>query len=326
MSSCPQTTRSPATELVLRRLSERFPVPDKPRLAPLDELVLTILSQSTTDENRDRAWRTLAARYPAEEAGEGAGGASPTGPISWETVLRATPAELEDAVRVAGLANQKAPAIHAALERLRAEVGRITLDHLEEMGDEEAIAYLTTFRGVGVKTAACVLCFSLRRPVLPVDTHVLRIARRLAWVPPRASADLTYATLSRTVSALRAFPHAHAAHHVRPLALPRPGPALRGVSARTRVSGNRCLTGRARRRRSPSSAVRKPEHQRFVEPQPEDRSGRERRPVGREEDRGTPRGARRGARDGALATAGEDAAQVLAGRPLRPPRRPPAPA
>ncbi|MXW65695.1 MAG: endonuclease III [Gemmatimonadales bacterium] len=204
-AACRQTTRSPEPDLVLGRLSERFPVPDKPRLAPLDELVLTILSQSTTDENRDRAWRTLAARYPAEDVGGAAGGASPTGPISWESVLRATPAELEDAVRVAGLANQKAPAIHAALQRLRDEVGRITLDHLEEMGDEEAIAYLTTFRGVGVKTAACVLCFSLRRPVLPVDTHVLRIARRLAWVPPRASADLTYTTLSRTVSPSERF-------------------------------------------------------------------------------------------------------------------------
>lgn len=205
MSSGPQATRSPGTDLVLRRLSERFPVPDKPRLAPLDELVLTILSQSTTDENRDRAWRTLAARYPAGEVGEEADGASAAGPISWESVLRATPAELEDAVRVAGLANQKAPAIHAALERLRAEVGRIALDHLEEMSDEEAIAYLTTFRGVGVKTAACVLCFSLRRPVLPVDTHVLRIARRLAWVPPRASADLTYTALARTVAPSERF-------------------------------------------------------------------------------------------------------------------------
>lgn len=205
MSSGSQATRSPGTDLVLGRLSERFPVPDKPRLAPLDELVLTILSQSTTDENRDRAWRTLTERYPAGEVGEEADGASPAGPISWESVLRATPAELEDAVRVAGLANQKAPAIHAALERLRAEAGRITLDHLEEMSDEEAIAYLTTFRGVGVKTAACVLCFSLRRPVLPVDTHVLRIARRLAWVPPRASADVTYTALSRTVAPSERF-------------------------------------------------------------------------------------------------------------------------
>ena len=209
MSSGPQPTQqptqSPGTDLVLRRLSERFRVPDKPRLAPLDELVLTILSQSTTDENRDRAWRTLAARYPAELGAAEGGASAPAGPISWESVLRATPAELADAVRVAGLANQKAPAIHAALARLRAEVGRITLDHLDEMADEEAIAYLTTFRGVGVKTAACVLCFSLRRPVLPVDTHVLRIARRFAWVPPRASADLTYTALSRTIAPSERF-------------------------------------------------------------------------------------------------------------------------
>ena len=197
-SSGPEAPRSPGTDLVLRRLSERFRVPDKPRLAPLDELVLTILSQSTTDENRDRAWRTLSERFPASPSAS-------AGPISWECVLRATPAELEDAVRVAGLANQKAPAIRAALERLRAEVGRITLDHLGEMDDEEAIAYLTSFRGVGVKTAACVLCFSLRRPVLPVDTHVLRIARRLAWVAPRASADVTYAALARTVTPSERF-------------------------------------------------------------------------------------------------------------------------
>ncbi len=208
MSSGPESPRSPGTDLVLRRLSERLPIPAKPRLAPLDELVLTILSQSTTDENRDRAWRTLAERFPAGDVRTPAAGGPPRrppGPISWEAVLRATPAELEAAVRVAGLANQKAPAIHAALARLRAEVGRITLDHLREMDDEAAIAYLTTFRGVGVKTAACVLCFSLRRPVLPVDTHVLRIARRLAWVAPRASADVTYTALSRTVAPSERF-------------------------------------------------------------------------------------------------------------------------
>ena len=208
MSSGPETPRSPGTDLVLRRLSERFRVPDKPRLAPLDELVLTILSQSTTDENRDRAWQTLSERFPAERVRAAVGGTSPSspaGPISWECVLQATPAQLEDVVRVAGLANRKAPAIRAALERLRTEVGRITLDHLGEMDDEEAIAYLTTFRGVGVKTAACVLCFSLRRPVLPVDTHVLRIARRLAWVAPRASADVTYAALARIVAPAERF-------------------------------------------------------------------------------------------------------------------------
>ena len=202
MSSGPDTSRGPEAGLVLRRLALRFAIPDKPRLDPLDELILTILSQSTTDANRDRAWRNLAHRFP-RSAGAGRDEASRSprepGAICWESVRQAGPDVLEDAVRVAGLANQKVPAILHALERLAAETGRLSLDHLDEMDDEEAIAYLTTFRGVGVKTAACVLCFSLRRPVLPVDTHVHRIARRLAWVPPRASADRTHRLLADRV-------------------------------------------------------------------------------------------------------------------------------
>ena len=196
VSSGPDTSRAPEAGLVLRRLARRFAIPDKPRLDPLDELILTILSQSTTDANRDRAWRNLADRFPRST---GAGEAS-QGAICWESVRRAGAEAVEDAVRVAGLANQKVPAILLALERLAAEAGTLSLDHLEAMDDDEAISYLTTFRGVGVKTAACVLCFSLRRPVLPVDTHVLRIARRLAWVPPRASADQTHRLLAVRVA------------------------------------------------------------------------------------------------------------------------------
>ncbi len=194
---------------MLQRLRQRFPLPNKPRLDPLDELVLTILSQSTTDANRDRAWATLAKRFPAREAVVGAPGAGRTpargetrgGRIWWEGVRRSAPAELEAAIRVAGLGRQKAEAIRGALERLTNEVGRPTLDHLESMNDEDALAYLTTFKGVGVKTAACVLCFALRRPVLPVDTHVHRIARRLGWIPPSATATRAHGLLARHVPA-----------------------------------------------------------------------------------------------------------------------------
>ena len=165
------TRAGPDARRVRDVLESRFGEIDKPRLAPLDELVLTILSQSTTDANRDRAYESLRARYP-----------------DWEEVRTAPLSEIEETIRVAGLAGQKAAAIHGALERLHEERGTVDLDHLDEMDDEDAIAYLTSFAGVGVKTAACVLCFSLRRPVLPVDTHVLRIARRLAWIPPRCTA------------------------------------------------------------------------------------------------------------------------------------------
>lgn len=164
------------------RLSAAFGPVGKTRRPPLDELVLTILSQSTTDANRDRAWETLRERYP-----------------DWEAVREAPRAEIEDAVRVAGLGGQKSRAIKAALARLAEERGALDLDHLEALSDEAALDYLASFEGVGVKTAACVLCFSLRRPVLPVDTHVLRVARRLGWVPTNASATRAHRELEERV-------------------------------------------------------------------------------------------------------------------------------
>ncbi len=164
------------------RLAGRYGSPGKLRLDPLEELVLTILSQSTTDRNRDRAWDALRDRYPA-----------------WNAVRRAPRAELETTIRIAGLATQKAAAIHTALERLQSEVGSPSLDHLTEMSDDDALAYLSSFKGVGIKTAACVLCFALGRSVLPVDTHVYRIAIRLGWVPPGATPAATHRVLNQHV-------------------------------------------------------------------------------------------------------------------------------
>ncbi len=157
-------------------------VEPKRRRDPLDELVLTILSQNTTDANCLRGWEGLRARF-----------------ASWDALLAAPGGELEDAIRPAGLAAQKAATIRGALERLRDERGAPSLDHLDGMDDEQALAYLAGFRGVGVKTAACVLCFALGRDVIPVDTHVHRIARRLGLVPARASAARTHEILNEEV-------------------------------------------------------------------------------------------------------------------------------
>lgn len=168
--------------MVRDRLAARFGPAEKRRRPPLDELVLTILSQSTTDANRDRAWASLRERFP-----------------DWEGVHRAPREEVEDTVRVAGLGGQKSRAIKAALARLSGERGALALDHLEELSDPDALEYLTSFDGVGVKTAACVLCFSLRRPVLPVDTHVLRVARRLGWVAPKTGATRAHRELEARV-------------------------------------------------------------------------------------------------------------------------------
>jgi endonuclease-3 len=180
-------------------LERRYGTADKPQLDPLDELILTILSQSTTDANRDRAWRSLRERY-----------------ADWETVRRAPSHELEQTLRIAGLGRQKTAAIQSALDRLHEEVGRLSLDHLADMDDEEAIGYLSGFTGVGVKTAACVLCFAMRRPVIPVDTHVHRLSRRLGIVGPGAGAEATHHRLNQVVPEdLRFSLHMHMIEHGR---------------------------------------------------------------------------------------------------------------
>ncbi len=167
---------------LLERLDARFGPVRKERRAPLDELILTILSQNTTDTNRDRAWRRLRAEFG-----------------SWDEVRGADRERLEAAIRVAGLAGQKARAIQGVLRDLHAARGEASLEHLREMADEEALAYLASFHGVGVKTAACVLCFSLGRPVLPVDTHVHRVAGRLGLAPADAGRDRVHEALNRDV-------------------------------------------------------------------------------------------------------------------------------
>lgn len=181
------------------RLAERYGEPEKPRLDPLDELLLTILSQNTTDTNRDRAWTSLRETFD-----------------DWDAVRRAPRERLEETIRVAGLARQKAGAIQTALERLEEEVGEPSLGHLRRMEDEEALEYLADFRGVGVKTAACVLCFALRRPVLPVDTHVHRLSIRLGLVPADATPARTHRILNETVPPELRFPlHIHLIRHGR---------------------------------------------------------------------------------------------------------------
>lgn len=171
------------------RLERRYGPARKPELDPLDELVLTILSQNTTDLNRDRAWESLQRSFD-----------------DWDEVRRAPRERLEEAIREAGLAGQKAAAIQEALERLRGEMGAESLDHLREMADAEAMAYLSSFRGVGVKTAACVLCFALGRPVIPVDTHVHRVSRRLGLVDEDATRNQAHHALNDLVPPELRFP------------------------------------------------------------------------------------------------------------------------
>jgi endonuclease-3 len=131
----------------------------------LDELVLTILSQNTTDRNSGRAFRELKRTY-----------------LSWQEVCDAAESELAQVIRVAGLADSKAPRIQPVLHHLATDYGAFSLDFLAQMPPSDAQTWLTNHPGIGPKTAACVLLFAFGMPVVPVDTHIGRVAYRLGLV------------------------------------------------------------------------------------------------------------------------------------------------
>jgi endonuclease III len=144
-------------------------------LPPMDELISTILSQNTNDTNRDKAFHTLRARFP-----------------TWEAVRESPAAEVVECIRVAGLANQKGPRIQQVLRQITSERGSLDLSFLKDMPLEEARSWLTKFNGVGPKTAAIVLCFSLGRPAFPVDTHVYRVTGRIGLRPEKISVEAAH--------------------------------------------------------------------------------------------------------------------------------------
>ncbi|MGN6359897.1 MAG: endonuclease III domain-containing protein [Thermomicrobiales bacterium] len=151
---------------------------NQPSGDPLDGLIETILSQSTSDVNSHRAHQALRAAFPG-----------------WHAVLAAPDAVLADAIRGGGLANLKARRIKDALAAILAERGNFDLGFLAVLPLDEARAWLTSLPGVGPKTAACVLLFDLGRPALPVDTHVHRVAGRLGLIGPRVSAEAAHTVL-----------------------------------------------------------------------------------------------------------------------------------
>ncbi len=152
----------------------------RPHLPPVDELVNTILSQNTNDVNRDVAFEQMRTRFP-----------------TWELVRDAPLEALIEAIRPAGLAQQKAPRIQNALRELTKQRGEITLDFVAQMPLEEARVWLLALPGVGPKTAAIVLLFALGRPAFPVDTHVHRVTGRLGLIPPGMSADKAHQHLEQ---------------------------------------------------------------------------------------------------------------------------------
>jgi endonuclease-3 len=168
---------------MLRRLRARFGPLDPPLVRdPVEELILTVLSQNTSDVNRDRAFASLRERFP-----------------TWHEVAAARTSQIAAAIKPGGLSNVKAPRIKAILREIEERQGSLDLSWMHQAQDAEVVDYLSDLPGVGPKTVACVLAFSLQRPALPVDTHVYRVAERLGFYPPKTSTKAAHEILAAAV-------------------------------------------------------------------------------------------------------------------------------
>ena len=163
-------------------LVTKYGIPDRSKIPPkpVDLLIATILSQNTNDKNSYKAFQNLKKNYS-----------------DWNEVAKLTATQIEKQIKPAGLGKQKSRSIKQVLSSLNKEKGNISLDYLAEMNNEEVISELTKYNGIGVKTASCVLLFSMRRNVCPVDTHVHRTTNRIGIVKTN-SPDKTFILLNKT--------------------------------------------------------------------------------------------------------------------------------
>jgi endonuclease-3 len=154
---------------IVQNLENTFGEPKLKRKSdPLAMLIEIILSQATSDANSRRTYQNLRKRF-----------------VNWQNILAAEESEIADAIRLGGLANQKAKVIKDLLRQLKETHGRLSLEFIEKMPDEEARDFLQTFRGIGPKTVACTLLFACHKEVFPLDTHIFRVFKRMGILPEK---------------------------------------------------------------------------------------------------------------------------------------------
>ncbi|NLB60534.1 MAG: endonuclease III [Lentisphaerae bacterium] len=199
------TMQPAAFQRILRTLRRAYgPLPVARPEPPLDVLIQTILSQNTSDLNSLRAYRSLRRQFPR-----------------WSQVAAASEAEIASAIHSGGLARIKAARIRQVLQIIHAPGGRAALRRLKKMDQAQALSWLTSLPGVGVKTASCVLLFALGLPAMPVDTHVYRLVIRLGWVAPRQSVAAVTAALEKLIPARMIRPlHLYLIEHGRRICRP----------------------------------------------------------------------------------------------------------
>ena len=168
---------------ILILLSKAYGRPAPLRLSdPVDELVRTVLSQNTTDRNSLAAFAILKKKFR-----------------SWDGLLKTDARTVARLIRHAGLANIKAMRIKEVLAGIKAREGRLNLANLTRLDTQDALEYLRSLKGVGPKTAACVLLFSFGKPVMPVDTHIFRVTKRLGLIRGNVNIDQAHKRLSAIV-------------------------------------------------------------------------------------------------------------------------------
>ena len=167
-----------------KELKDYYGEPEQPtEMSDIDYLVETILSQNTNDINRDKAFDKFKEKYGDD----------------WKKVENADSDELTDTIRIAGLGPTKAERIKESLRIIREDQGEYTLDFIDEMSVEDGKKWLTEIPGIGPKTAAIILCFHFDKPVMPVDTHVHRVSKRLGLIPETASRKKAHRILEEKV-------------------------------------------------------------------------------------------------------------------------------
>jgi endonuclease-3 len=174
---------------IIQNLRSVYGKPTRERgLDPLDVLIETILSQSTTNANSGRAFESLKRRFP-----------------TWDAARRARVSSIKAAIRSGGLAQQKSARIKQLLAEIHKHRGSLDLSFLETAPLDEAKQFLARFKGIGPKTVACTLLFAFGRPVFPIDTHIFRIARRLGLIPEKCSDEEAHRLMGEMIPKQRYY-------------------------------------------------------------------------------------------------------------------------
>ncbi len=172
-----------APELVKTRLESVYgPIEWRPRMIAIDELIFTVLTQNTSDLNAERAYDTLRKSLP-----------------TWGEVIEAETERIAELIKRGGLSNQKSVRIQKILVEILKRIGHFDLEFLAARPLEETREWFTSLPGVGPKTAAVVMAFSLRMPAFPVDTHIHRVSKRLGLIAEKTTADQAHPIMEELI-------------------------------------------------------------------------------------------------------------------------------